>query len=482
MRSPSDQTVARSEKEGRAKPHRHAGAGRNGGVEAAALIGGRGRRELVRRCRIGAWPDRREYQSVAGIADHAVQARTGPQRQVEPGDPPRAVCVDSNPPSMPRMSIAPARPRKGPSSALKRCIDPSPGTGAGCSAAAYKGKASDGMRRSSGRRAKAALLHMSKASGSAEADGAWRIPLRMRPSAVSRTWSRLTRGAHVGIAHQNDRPAAPRPGEDLEPVLVVVIVRALALRCVAPGSADMACRKRVLEKEQRKGLVGQGGAGQGLMLRRRERLAGEARCLLQCAQVERSVDPDRVQLRARADRQLRITRCVDVAPRSREQEVGIVGAGTGGVGRAGALQPDVRCAQGVQPFGAQRLALHAAAQIGNQAVGVRVAHGRLRGRHDADAGEIDPQLRGDVRDAEVHPDRSTVSSMSLLEQERSPAIATMAAQSIQAGATPWAVSAPCSHRRGSGPIRASFQSQSKTAPRSVSNRCPHCTAMSRCSG
>ena len=54
--------------------------------------------------------------------------------------------------------------------------------------------------------------------------------------------------AHVRVAHQDRRHAAAAPGEDLEAGLVVVIVRALALRHVAPGARDVAGREGVLEE------------------------------------------------------------------------------------------------------------------------------------------------------------------------------------------------------------------------------------------
>jgi hypothetical protein len=105
------------------------------------------------------------------------------------------------------------------------------------------------------------FLQTSKASGSAGAPGV--CGSRRPPAAaglvdhlreavaddVRRTLGVLA--AHVRVAHQDGRGAAAAPGEDFEPRLVVVVVRALALRHVAPGACDVAGGKGVLEKVQR---------------------------------------------------------------------------------------------------------------------------------------------------------------------------------------------------------------------------------------
>ena len=54
--------------------------------------------------------------------------------------------------------------------------------------------------------------------------------------------------AHVRVAHQHRRVAAAVPGEGFEAGIVVVVVRALALRHVAPGSGDVAGGEGVLEE------------------------------------------------------------------------------------------------------------------------------------------------------------------------------------------------------------------------------------------
>ena len=123
-----------------------------------------------------------------------------------------------------------------------------------------------------------------------------------RPTAWSITCARLSRttlggalgvlGAHVRVAHQDRRHAAAAPGEDLEAGLVVVVVRALALRHVAPGAGDVAGGEGVLEEVERESLVGQHRPRQRLALGRRERLVGQPRGLLQRAQVEPGVDAD----------------------------------------------------------------------------------------------------------------------------------------------------------------------------------------------
>ena len=106
--------------------------------------------------------------------------------------------------------------------------------------------------------------------------------------------------AHVRIAHQHDRPVAPLPREHLEAVLVVEVVRALALRHVAPAARDVARRIHVFQEVQRERLVEQHGARQRAPLLGRKLLVGESARLLQRADVIPGIDADRVEHRARA--------------------------------------------------------------------------------------------------------------------------------------------------------------------------------------
>ena len=50
---------------------------------------------------------------------------------------------------------------------------------------------------------------------------------------------------------------AARPGEDLEPVVVVVVVRTLTLGQGSPGAGDVTGGVHVLEKVQRERLIGE---------------------------------------------------------------------------------------------------------------------------------------------------------------------------------------------------------------------------------
>ena len=87
------------------------------------------------------------------------------------------------------------------------------------------------------------------------------------PATVSSSCSRLRRtavgsplgilGTHVRIAHQHDRVLASLPGTHFQAVLVVVVVSALALRHVAPGSGHVPGGEDVLQEVKRKRFIGQ---------------------------------------------------------------------------------------------------------------------------------------------------------------------------------------------------------------------------------
>ena len=199
-------------------------------------------------------------------------------------------------------------------------------------------------------------------------------------------------GPHVRVAHQHHRLAAAVPGEGLEAGLVVVVVRALALRDVAPGAGHVAGGEAVLQEVQRKSFVGQHRARQRLAFRRRELLGGEPRGLLQGAQVEPGIDADGVDLGAGLERQLRVflrasCRCA---------------AGAAGSGRcwtrrgsrtAGSARcsRDVRGAQRVQALGAQGLVLDHAPHVAHQVLLARAS--APAGAVTAIRAEVDLQLR-----------------------------------------------------------------------------------------
>ena len=207
-------------------------------------------------------------------------------------------------------------------------------------------------------------------------------------------------GSHVGVAHQHHRFGTALPGEHLQAVLVVVVVRALALRCGAPGACDVAGGEHVLQKVQRERLVGQRRACQRLALRGIERLVGQAAGLLQRAQVKVGVDADRADVRAGAQRQLGILDQAHVGARPRRQKVRVVRARARRVLRVGALQTQIGRAQCVDAFGAQLLVGHTALRISDEIHWAQRVHcrpvGRPHRRCHRNARQVDLQLRGDV--------------------------------------------------------------------------------------
>jgi hypothetical protein len=163
-----------------------------------------------------------------------------------------------------RKSIAPAKPTNGPTSRGKRGIEPSPGRARHRRRTEHFARlrwASGVARRPSSRCAKVFVLQMSSASGWL---GAAACAARARAAATAGVIDDLLeahpnrhRGAlevlepHVRIAHQDHRVAAAGPRECLEAVFVVVVVRALSLRDVAPRTGDVTGREAVLQEVKR---------------------------------------------------------------------------------------------------------------------------------------------------------------------------------------------------------------------------------------
>ena len=220
--------------------------------------------------------------------------------------------------------------------------------------------------------------------------------------------------AHVRIAHQYDRPVAPLPGEHLEAVLVVGVVRALALRHVAPAAGDVAGRVDVFEEVQRERLVEQRGARERAPLLGRQLLVGESARLLQRAEVIPGVDADRVERRPGPQCQHCVRERVEIGVGAREQEVGEVGVRPRRILRVGALQSGVGGAQRVQALGATRLVGEAplcvaddAGRCASDCSGVAVTGMRARSSLSCAATSAT---------ARIQSDRRTVSSMPAAEQ------------------------------------------------------------------
>ena len=214
--------------------------------------------------------------------------------------------------------------------------------------------------------------------------------------------------AHVRIAHQYDRAVPSPPGEDFEAVLVVVIVRALALRHVSPASGDMARRVHVLEKVQRERLVDQRGTRERAALVGRQLLVGESARLLQRAQVIPAVDPDGVEHRAGPQCEHAVLESVQIRIGAREQEMREVGIGAARILWVGALHSGIGGAQRVHPLRATRLVCEAPLCVADRC---SYAPGLLRRRGYRNAREILLQLRGDVGD-----DQNPVGSADRLDQ------------------------------------------------------------------
>ena len=66
----------------------------------------------------------------------------------------------------------------------------------------------------------------------------------------------------MSITHQYDGPISAAPGEDFQAALVVIVVRAFALRDISPAARDMARRITILQEVQRECLIDQSGARQ----------------------------------------------------------------------------------------------------------------------------------------------------------------------------------------------------------------------------
>jgi hypothetical protein len=190
--------------------------------------------------------------------------------------------------------------------------------------------------------------------------------------------------------------AAAGPSEDLQPVLVVVVVRPLSLRRVAPGARNVAGGEDVLQEVKRKRLVGQRRSRErGPLGGRQLRLIAQPAGLLQRAQMKPGIHADRADLRAHLQGQHGIVAAVQPGIRTCEQEVRIVRSGARRIVGIGALQSDVSRAQRIQAPRVHGLALDATLGV-FQHVG-----GTLRGfgpRRHRNAREIFLQLRGDVGD------------------------------------------------------------------------------------
>ena len=191
----------------------------------------------------------------------------------------------------------------------------------------------------------------------------------------------------MGIAHEHQRVGAARPGEDLEPVVVVVVVSTLTLGQGAPGAGDVTRGVHVLEKMERERLIGEDGPRQRRTLRRRERFVGQAARLLQRAQVEGGVHTDRTDVRAGPQHQRRVIVQGDIGLRPRQKEVRIVRARAGRVLRIGALQAQVGRAQRVGARGAHGSGLEPSSQLADSRLGVR-----RRGRRSRRSGRDRPSV------------------------------------------------------------------------------------------
>ena len=201
--------------------------------------------------------------------------------------------------------------------------------------------------------------------------------------------------AHVSVAHQHHGLAAAGPGEDLQAVVVVVVVRALPLRAIAPGPGDVAGGEDILQEVQRERLVGQHGAGERRSLGGGKlRLRGEPARLLQRTEMEVGVDADRVDLRTLAQGQGGVVGQAGRGFRAREQEVGMVRSCARHVLRIGALQADVGGAQRVDALRARGLAGDAALGLADDVPGPAGEFGQ---GHHRDARQVLLQLGADVR-------------------------------------------------------------------------------------
>ena len=171
--------------------------------------------------------------------------------------------------------------------------------------------------------------------------------------------------AHVRIAHQHDRSVAPLPREHLDAVLVVGVVRALALRHVAPAARDVASRIDVFQEVQRERLVEQHGAYQRATLLGRELLVGESARLLQRADVVPGIDADRVEWSTGRQRQDSIRSGFEIGIGTRKQEVGKIGIRPRRILPVRTLQPRVGSALRVRALGTGRLVGQASLGVGN---------------------------------------------------------------------------------------------------------------------
>ena len=217
---------------------------------------------------------------------------------------------------------------------------------------------------------------------------------------------------------------------------------ALALCDVTPGSRYVARSKDVLQEVKRKSLVGQHGARECRALFRAQRFLSESRRLLHRAKVVPPEHADSIDLSSGPERGLQVFPARDVWCSAGNQEVRIVGSCPRCILGVGALQADVGDAERIDALSPCRLALKLLPPIAELGGGAIVAW--LHRRCLRDMRQVHLQLRRDVGNRE-DPLRVGDCVEQLFARARMvPAIADIAAQSIQSGATPCAVSAPAS--------------------------------------
>ena len=155
-------------------------------------------------------------------------------------------------------------------------------------------------------------------------------------------------GTHVCVAHQHDGVLGSLPGTDFQAARVVVVVGALALRHVPPGSSHVPGGENVLQEVKRKRFIGEHGECEGGALFGRQVLAREPRCLLQRAQVIPAPHADGVDLGSGLEGVLHVVRGGEIHLGTGQQEMRIVGSGARRVLRVGALQSYVGIAKRVE--------------------------------------------------------------------------------------------------------------------------------------